>query len=70
MDLYGVIPEEGKNNAARRQPDNWDLPQLGLCLAGQIATSWYNPASSRRCRAILVGEKEAHLLDANADSGT
>jgi formate dehydrogenase major subunit len=65
----GVIPEEGKNNAARRQGDNWISPNWGFSWPANRHIM-YNRASADTEGRPWSEKKKLVYWDPNADSGT
>ncbi len=65
----GVIPEEGKNNAARRQADDWISPNWGFAWPANRHIM-YNRASADANGMPWSEKKKLIYWDANADSGT
>jgi formate dehydrogenase major subunit len=65
----GVIPEEGKNNSARRQPDNWISPNWGFAWPANRHII-YNRASADLQGRPWSEKKKLVYWDPNADSGT
>jgi len=65
----GVIPEEGKNNAARRQGDNWISPNWGFAWPANRHIM-YNRASADPSGKPWSEKKKLVYWDAAADSGT
>jgi len=65
----GVIPAEGTNNAARRQPDNWISPSWGFAWPANRHIM-YNRASADVNGNPWSEKKKLIYWDANADSGT
>jgi formate dehydrogenase major subunit len=65
----GVIPEEGKNNAARRQGDNWISPNWGFAWPANRHIM-YNRASADPNGKPWSEKKKLVYWDSNADSGT
>ena len=65
----GVIPEEGKNNAARRQGDNWISPNWGFAWPANRHIM-YNRASADLEGKPWSEKKKLVYWDPNGDSGT
>jgi len=65
----GVIPKEGKNNAARRQSDNWISPNWGFAWPSNRHII-YNRASADPAGKPWSEKKTLIYWDPNADSGT
>jgi formate dehydrogenase major subunit len=65
----GVIPEEGKNNAARRQGDNWISPNWGFAWPSNRHIM-YNRASADPSGKPWSEKKKLIYWDPKADSGT
>lgn len=65
----GIIPEEGKNNAARRQGDNWISPNWGFAWPANRHIM-YNRASADSKGNPWSEKKKLVWWDPNADSGT
>jgi len=65
----GVIPEEGKNNAARRQGDNWISPNWGFAWPSNRHIM-YNRTSADPAGRPWSDKKKLIYWDPNADSGT
>ena len=64
----GVIPEEGKNNAARRQGDNWISPTWGFAWPSNRRIM-YNRASADPAGKPWSEKKKLIYWDPKADSG-
>ncbi len=64
----GVIPEEGKNNAARRQADSWISPGWGFTWPANRHIM-YNRASADPAGKPWSEKKKLVLWDPAADSG-
>jgi len=64
----GVIPEEGKNNSARRQGDNWISPNWGFAWPANRHIM-YNRASADLEGKPWSEKKKLVYWDPNADSG-
>ncbi len=64
----GVIPEEGKNNAARRTPDAWISPNWGFTWPANRHIM-YNRASADPSGKPWSETKKLVFWDAAADSG-
>jgi formate dehydrogenase major subunit len=64
----GVIPEEGKNNAARRQGDNWISPNWGFAWPANRHIM-YNRASADPAGKPWSEKKKLVWWDPKADSG-
>ncbi len=65
----GIIPEEGKNNAARRQGDEWISPNWGFAWPANRHIM-YNRASADPQGRPWSEKKKLVYWDPNADSGT
>nr|WP_281276738.1 molybdopterin-dependent oxidoreductase [Geomonas terrae] len=65
----GVVPEEGKNNAARRKPDEWISPNWGFAWPANRHIM-YNRASADSQGRPWSEAKKLILWDPDADSGT
>ncbi len=65
----GVIPEEGKNNAARRKPDQWISPNWGFAWPANRHIM-YNRASADSQGKPWSEAKKLISWDPDADSGT
>jgi formate dehydrogenase major subunit len=64
----GVIPEEGKNNAARRQGDDWISPNWGFAWPANRHIM-YNRAAADPAGRPWSEKKTFVFWDENADSG-
>jgi formate dehydrogenase major subunit len=64
----GVIPEEGKNNAARRHGDNWISPNWGFAWPANRHIM-YNRASADLTGKPWSEKKKLVYWDRNSDSG-
>jgi formate dehydrogenase major subunit len=65
----GVVPEEGKNNAARRQADAWISPNWGFTWPANRHIM-YNRASADPSGKPWSEAKKLVFWDPSADSGT
>src|SRR5512139_2651905 len=65
----GIIPEEGKNNAARRKGDNWISPNWGFAWPANRHIM-YNRASADSNGRPWSERKKLVYWDPTADSGT
>jgi len=65
----GVIPEEGKNNAARRKADDWISPNWGFAWPANRHIM-YNRASADSTGKPWSEKKKLVYWDSAADSGT